>query len=413
MEGWPLADPKVQKKGKLKDRHAPDWFLLILTMVLVGLGLLVLFSASYYAGNVNRSNGYYYVASQIQGIVLGMGALFFLTIIDYRILRKKPMLILIYLFSIFLLLACFIPGIGKTINGSTRWIKVAGTSVQTSDIAKYGVIIVLSGIISRFTIQRMGSFFKGLLPLFFIALSIAGIIVVQPDFGMAAIVIVACVSVMLVGGMRFKHFILICIVGGIGAFLIFRTQQYRSNRIAIFFDPFVDLPGASQVRNALYAIASGGFFGKGFDNSTAKRLWLAQGESDFIVSIIVEEYGVIGCLVLMVLFCLLIMRGYKIANECKDRFGRACATGITTIFGLQAVINIGVGTLAIPTTGVTLPLVSFGSSSMACTLAAIGLLLSISRNTKALEQPRIERSDHPRLQVIEGEKGRKSILSKK
>ncbi len=382
-------------------RGAMDYKLLVLIGLLLVLGLLMLFEASSYMGQaLHNNNGYYYVRQQMSGVVLGTVAMIFLAMVDYRRWRSRGFLTIILIVSIVLLVLCFVPGIGIQYNDARRWIGIGGSvdangeftgrTIQPSEFVKYMFLVFIAGLISRYPQGRIKSFKTGILPLLVFTGIIAVLLLLQPNYSMAFLIVMSVFAMIVAAGAESKQIFWIAAVGIVLAVVVLFSRSYRSNRIQIFLNPF-DNKGynTNQMQQAYYAIASGGFFGRGLGNSRQKFLFLPQRESDFIMAIIAEEFGLLGCIILICLFGLVIWRGYQIANRCRDVFGTLLATGITTVFGLQVFINIGVGLVALPTTGVTLPFFSFGSSSLLCTMAGMGLLLSISRNLSQSETKRI------------------------
>ena len=364
---------------RYKRRAHVDYFLLALILFLLIAGLLMLFEASSYMGQALHNDGYYYIKSQMQGVVLGLGAMAGLSILNYRIWQKKVCLVLIYALCMLVLALCFSP-IGININGARRWINL-GSAFQPSELSKFGIVMVVAGILAQYTQGQIRNVKAGLLLPLGVILSQAILLYRQPNYSMLILTVVSGVALLIAAGMRPAHIAVLAILGGsVGLVLLFR-ESYRAARVDMFLNPFDDKSGAAnQMQQAYYAIASGGFLGRGLGRSRQKFLFLPQRESDFIVAIIAEEFGIAGCLVLIILFFLLIWKGYRIASQCKDVYGSLLAIGITTMIGFQAMINIGVGLVALPTTGLTLPFFSLGSSSLTCTLAAMGLLLSVSRD---------------------------------
>lgn len=397
---------KTAKGRGWSKRGAMDYHLLAIVGLLLVLGLLMLFEASSYMGQaLHNNNGYYYVSQQMSGVVLGLAAMFFLAMVDYQRWRSKGFLAALLFISIILLVLCFIPGIGIKYNSANRWIGIGGSvdangefsgrTIQPSEFVKYLFLVFIAGFISYYPQGRISSFRRGIVPLLISTGAIVLLLLLQPNYSMAFLIAISVFAMMVAAGIDRKYIVGILVVGGIAAIVVLFAQTYRSNRIKIFLNPF-DNSGynTNQMQQAYYAIASGGFFGRGLGNSRQKFLFLPQRESDFIMAIIAEEFGLLGCIILIILFGVVIWRGYQIANRCQDVFGSLLATGITTIFGFQVLINMGVGLVALPTTGVTLPFFSFGSSSLLCTLAGMGLLLSISRNTMSVKkQTNLSRSN--------------------
>lgn len=367
-------------------KRAIDYTLLITLIILVVYGLLMVFSASYYMAQSSKLYNYDGLAlfkKQLIGAVAGGVAMVFFVFFDYKKLMKFKYLILGL--AVVLMIAVWIPGVGKQINGSHRWIELGPIpSIQPAEIAKVALIIFTASTI-YVNRNRMHSFRYGIVPNFIVLLLLCGLLYFQPNFS-AIIVMCAVVFIMIfVGGAKWQHLLLIAVIGAaLGIFLMLRAT-YRVGRVSSFSDPWKDPTGDSyQVVQSLYGIGSGGFFGSGLGNGRQKLLWLPYSESDFIFAIVAEELGFAGAAVLLLLFGILIYRGIKIAAKAPDLFATMLATGITTVIALQVIFNVAVVTASMPATGVSLPFISYGSTSLVIFMAMIGILLNISRQSRQL-----------------------------
>ncbi len=360
-----------------------DFTLLIVTIILVAYGLLMVLSASYYMCQGSHwydFDGLWMFKKQLGGAALGAVAMIVFSLINYRIWIKLKYVFMII--AVAFLVLVLIPGVGTELGGSTRWVRVFGVSVQPSEIAKFALIIYLSSVI-YVNRNRMSSFRYGIFPALLGLLPLCALLFLQPNASAAIVLCVMTFIMIFVGGASWKQLLLIAVTGiVIGAVLVL-SEQYRMRRVLSFMDPWQDPTGDGyQVIQSLYAIGSGGLFGVGLGNGTQKLLWLPFGESDFIFAVIAEELGVLGVALLLILFAVLIYRGIKIAAIAPDLFGTMLATGITLVIALQVVINIAVATSSMPPTGVSLPFISNGSTSLVIMMAMVGILFNISRQAR-------------------------------
>lgn len=377
------TSPTVKVRGHV------DYVLLALVLTVTAFGLVFLFSASFYNGQIRQGDGYYYLFRQFRGVALGLVAMAVLARIDYTFWKKHYKLI--YFGSLGLLLLVFVPGMGATVNEGSRWIKIGSLPVfQPSEVSKFGLIVSMAAIIERKG-KTMQSFWKGLVPVLLMMGILDIVIYLQPNFSIFSITAMTCFVMLIVSGAKAKHLVLLAIGAlGVGVPLMM-AEEYRRLRLISFTNPWSDqmLGSTYQLRQSLIGIGSGGLFGTGLGQSRQKLLFLPMNESDFIFSIIAEENGFFVCVLLIAVYMLIIWRGLRIAWKCQDPFGRLCATGITAIIGFQAIVNIAVATGSMPTTGVPLPFISYGSSSMLCFMAATGILLNISKKCSARELARM------------------------
>jgi cell division protein FtsW len=359
--------------------NAVDFTLLFTVILLVVIGIIMVFSSSAASAFYKVGDSYFFLKRQMLWAVLGFAAMFILMNFDYENYNRLARYILIG--GIISLLTVFIPGLGITLNGATRWIGIGGFSIQPSEFAKLAVIIYTASCISRKK-EDIRSFTKGVLPFLIIAGIVFGLIMLQPDFS-TGVSIVAVVFVMIfVAGANIGHLVGLTAPGFAALILMIVTSEYRMRRWTSFIDPFKDPQGSGyQVIQSLYALGSGGLFGLGLGRSRQKFFYIPLPQNDFIFSIIGEELGFVGTFTIILLFMLLIWRGIRIAIHAPDLFGSILAAGIIALIGIQVIMNIAVVTSSMPVTGVTLPFISSGGSSLLFTLSSMGILLNISRKT--------------------------------
>lgn len=362
---------QIKKKGRM------DFPLFLITVLLSAFGILMLFSASYYYAQKEFGDGLFYVKKQMIGFVIGFVALGFLANFDYHKLEKFKVPAL--LGALVLLVLVLIVGANK--NGATRWLDIGGVSVQPAEIAKFAMMLYMCSFMARRQ-ELMPSFTRGVVPLLMIIGIVCLPILLQPNFSTVVSTVLLGFTLIAIGGSRLRQIAVLGVAGVVVMVPVALSADYRMDRFLIFTDPWKDAADKGyQLVQSLYALGSGGLFGKGLNYSRQKLLFLPYGESDFIFSIIAEELGFIGAMLLLAAYAFLIYRGIRIALKCNDLFGSLMAMGVTMIIAIQVIINVGVVTSSIPPTGVTLPFISAGLSSLIVFLAAMGVLLNISRNT--------------------------------
>ena len=352
------------------------------------MGLIMLLSASAPKSLAENDNSYEYIMKQ--GIVAAIGLFFMMILskIDYRNYRKLKWIIYIG-FVVLLIIVGFV-GIGE--NGAKRWINILGFSFQPSEFAKIGFIIFYAAILSDMKEKnKIKKFVPGFVyPLMFLLPVAYAVFILQNHFSATFIIAaITCVQ-MFVAGSMLRYFLGVGLVGvgGLALYILKgiasgETDSFRLGRIETWLNIEADLTGAGwQINQSLYAIGSGGLFGLGLGNSRQKYLYLPEPQNDFIFAVLAEELGFIGSIFVIILFALFVWRGIIIAIKAEDNFGTLIAIGITTMIGLQALINIAVVTNTIPVTGMPLPFFSYGGSAMLADLMAVGILLSVSRNSK-------------------------------
>jgi len=375
----PIPTPGATKQLN-KSRLAKtgfDYGFLLTVIVLLALGLLMVFSSSYPYAYYYFNDGLYFIKRQLIWAALGAVAMAFTANFDYRKYKKYAFPILAV--SFFLLIAVLL--IGTDIKGAKRWIGFGGLSFQPSEIAKIGLIIYFAASLAQAK-ERIKEF-KYLCRYLLIMLIFMGLLLLEPHFSICIIIGMTLVIMLLVAGARIRYFALLSIPAIFAGIMVVVLEPYRLKRLITFTDPFSDALGAGwQIIQSLYAIGSGGLFGLGFGNSRQKFLYVSEPQNDFIFSIICEELGLIGAIAILVIFAILLWRGMKIAVHAPDTFGSLLVTGIIALVGVQVVLNIAVVTSSIPTTGIPLPFFSAGGSSLLFLMAAMGIILNVSKYEK-------------------------------
>lgn len=367
-------------KDLLVKRKLPDIWLLTLVLLLLIIGLCMVYSSSNVWALYKYGDPFFFVKRQFLFMIVGLTMMIFITYIPYRFWLRHVHIIII---SSFLLLAVvLIPGVGLIRGGAQSWIGVGAFSIQPSEFMKLGLILYLAAYLAKQQ-KQITTFTKG----FFIPMSLVfiafGLIMLQPDFGTGVVLIGTCVLMLFIAGGKMKYFLYLSVIGLLGFTYLIVSAPYRMSRITSFFNPWDDpLGDGFQIIQSLYAIGPGKLLGVGFDQSIQKHFYLPEPQTDFIFSIIGEEFGFIGALFVIGLFFLLCWRGIQIALSAKDPFARYIAFGIIMMISIQVMINISVVIGLIPVTGITLPFLSYGGSSLALTLCSVGILLHISMVTK-------------------------------
>lgn len=365
-----------------------DMPLLIFILVLLAIGLVMLFSASYAYSYYYYGNSYFFISRQAAFAVFGVVAMLVISTFDYHHFHKLAVVIFcIAVFLLVFLLVCryaHIESIARREGDATRWLDFGIVSFQPSEIAKFGLIVLFAHMISQ-NLDKMDTFRYGVVPYVFIMGLVAALIFLESHLSATLIILMLGAILMFVGGTKPRWFIIGGIVLAVGLTLLLLTKGgYQMNRITIWLDPFsteLDRDLTHQTRQSLYAIGSGGLLGVGLGQSRQKYLYLPEPQNDFIFAIVCEELGMVGALVIIVLFALLIWRGVYISIHAKDKFGMLLGLGITFQVGLQAVLNICVVTNTIPNTGISLPFFSYGGTALLMLLGEMGILLNISRSS--------------------------------
>jgi len=352
--------------------------ILTITLLLLSFGLVTLYSTSFLLAQRQGQADYYYVLQQIVAAVLGLAALVVCARLPYRLWRQFawPAVAVSWV----LLMICILPGteaIAPRINGARRWVRL-GVSVQPSEIAMFALVVWTAGLAVRKQ-EHFRNFRRGLLPFLIVWGALLIPVALEPNLSAAALIGIACALVVFVAGGRIGHFVMLGLA--ISPILWQQLQVgFRLERLKVWTNLGADPSGVGyQVRQSLIALGSGGVTGVGFAEGRQKAGFLPEPHTDFMFSMIGEEWGFAGVLVLMSLYLALILLGFRIARRAQDAFGEFLAVGLTSVIALHAILHMGVGLGVVPSTGLPLPLISFGRSNLVVTLAAIGVIMSIAR----------------------------------
>ena len=361
-----------------------DFILFVIIIILLSLGIVMVLSASAPSAIAESGNSYSYVIQQLKAAILGIILMLIISKIDYRLYKKFYKAI--YWISVLILLLVLIPGLGSSSNGATRWIDLKFIQFQPSELTKIGLIVFYAGYLADHK-SELKSFGKGFVkPLIYILPPIAILYFVQNHLSASVVIGAVTCVMMIMAGCRLLYFVIAGLIGAlvmtVGIIALQATGKggFRIKRIMSFMDPWADATEVGwQAVQGLYAIGSGGLFGVGLGESKQKYLYIPEPHNDFIFSILAEELGFVGCVIVILLFAIFIWRGILIAIKSPDMFGSLLATGITTLIGVQVIINIGVVTSLIPNTGMPLPFFSYGGTALLILLCSCGVLLNISR----------------------------------
>lgn len=365
----------LQSRTVSSNRSSLDVLIVGVIVILLVLGMVMVHSASSVIAANKFGDPFFYPKRQLIWAIIGVVAMFWLARYDYHQLRKHaPKLAMI---SYGLLVLVLIVGVNR--GGSKAWLGFGSLGIQPSEFAKLGLIVFLAHLLSE-SEDYMESFWKGFLPPLALAVCAVGLIMLEPDLGQSVVIIGTTLIMMFAAGTKLRHLGGFFGVGLLGFVGLVAMAPYRIQRVVSFLDPWKDpLNNGYQIIQSLLALGSGGVLGLGLGNSRQKFSYLPEPQTDFIFSIIGEELGFLGCLSLLLLFGILVWRGIKTAIYAPDTFGSLLAAGITGMIAVQVLINIGVVTGSIPATGITLPFISYGGSSLTLMLSGIGILLNISR----------------------------------
>ncbi|MBN2125919.1 MAG: putative lipid II flippase FtsW [Deltaproteobacteria bacterium] len=353
-----------------------DYVLLVPTLLLLGLGLVTIYSASSFLAAHEMGDSYYYLKKQGAFCLLGLCLMIVAKNLPGALYSRLayPLLFL----SLLLLSLLLVPGIGVKAGGASRWLRFGGMTLQPSEVAKLSLALYIAYSMAKKG-KDMGLFSKGFLPHLMVAGLFMVLILLQPDLGTCVIVGCWLMVLLFIGGANLLHLALILVAAVPGLLWLIGQESYRLKRWWAFLNPWEDPQGLGfQIIHSFLAFGSGGIFGVGLGNSKQKLFYLPEPHTDFILSITAEELGFVGLTTVVVLFGILIIRGIKIALDAKDLYSTYLAMGISTMIGIQVLINMGVVMGLLPTKGLTLPLISYGGSSLVMTLSGIGILLNIS-----------------------------------
>ena len=362
------------------EKKRGDVVLLVLVALYALFGVVMVYSASSYNAEVLYGDEFYFFKKQLLGYVLGLGAMIGIGFFDYRKLYTvKWVRWVVYFVPVALLALVFVPGIGVSNYGATRWIGVGPVTVQPSELAKYGYVVFCAAYIAKDP-RRVRSF-RGILPLIGSGLLICALIILEPNMSVTMLVAALMFSMIFLSGTKMVNLAVLLVPFLIALPALILAEPYRLLRLSAFLNPWASPQDEGyQLIQSLYALGNGGWFGVGLFNSRQKYRFLPFAESDFILSVIGEEFGFVGVLCLFAAAGVIVWKGFKIASACDNLFGNLLASGITLAFGIQTLLNALVVSGSIPPTGLPLPLISSGNTSLIITMASMGVLYSISRH---------------------------------
>jgi len=355
------------------------FYVVILVAVLVTFGCIMVYSASCYSAEYHFGNEYFFLFKQILGAFVGFVMMITLSFFDYHKIIKLRWLL--FGSSIVLLILVFIPGIGTSSYGASRWVSILGFSIQPSEIAKFVLVIMCAYYLSKHN-DKVKTF-KGLFPVLCIAGVLCILVILEPSMSVTMCLAFTTLFMLVVGGISKKHTVLLSIPAVLSVPALILAEPYRMKRLFAFLNPWASPQGEGfQLIQSLYSLGNGGWFGVGLFSSRQKYLFLPFAESDFILSIIGEEFGLVGIILLILTYLLLICFLIKVALNAPDRFGSLLASGVAFVIGIQTILNIAVVSGSIPPTGLPLPFISAGSTSLVVFMSAVGVVLNISKQSR-------------------------------
>ncbi len=373
---------KIKSVLLFKDKqNSPDWYLIGAIWFLVFFGLLMMASAGVALGWQRYQDAYWHLKHQlIMGVLPGVIAFWFCSKINYKLWEKlaSPMLFV----SIILLALVFIPGISAPWGTSHSWISVFGFSLQPSEIVKLTFLIYLAAWLASKEDHHIRDLSYGFIPFLIVLFIITTLLILEPDTGTMIVIVLMSLAIYFTAGGSLLHLSWLGMLGFLGLGIIIRYSPYRAARLTTFLHPELDPKGIGyHINQALLAVGSGGIFGRGYGRSRQKFAYLPEVVGDSIFAVIAEELGFILSVIIVIIFAFITYRGFKLATSCRDSFGRFLVVGIITWFSVQALINIGAILGIMPLTGIPLPFISYGGTSMFISLAATGILFNISKQT--------------------------------
>ncbi len=369
--------PKI--KIKTSGGNGIDMPLLTIILVMIAFGIIMIFSASSPTGFYENGDEFYYIKKQLIWTALGSIAMLFCASIPLKYVKRYGYVLGIVAFALMMLVVF----IGKTGGGAQRWLGIGSISFQPSEFAKFALVFCFAKRLSETSTSELGDFWHGFMPYIYIMGAFCLCFILQDHLSGMILVVLTLIVLLLAGGAKIWHMGILGGMGALAATALAILEPYRLERLVAFSDPFADkLGGGWQIVQGLYAIGSGGIFGRGLGQSRQKFLYIPEAHNDYIYAIICEELGFIGAICITALFIAFVTRGIIIAVNSPDKFSSLSAFGIVTIIGLQYLINIAVVTSTIPNTGMQLPFFSSGGSSFVFIMAAMGVLLNISRYQK-------------------------------
>lgn len=361
-------------------KMSPDYWLFLVVLALLGLGVVMVYSASAILATDRFRDAHFFLKKQLFWAVLGLGVMWGVMAVDYR--RWRPLVSPLLALAFVLLVLVLVPPFGQSINGTRRWLRWGPVSVQPTELAKLVLVVYLADFLARRQ-AVIDSLWRGVLPPLVVTGSVAGLVLLQPDLGSAVAIVGVVLCMIFVAGARLQH---LGLIGGLAVpvvALAVWVAPYRLRRILTFMDPWADPRGAGfQIIQSYLALGGGGLLGRGLGESKQKLFYLPEPHTDFIFAILGEELGFLGAIATVTLFGLLLWRGIRIGLRVADPFGALLAFGVSALLVNQAVVNLGVVVGLFPTKGLPLPFVSSGGSSLLVAMAAVGILLNISQRAE-------------------------------
>ena len=347
-----------------------------MVIALLAFGLIMVFSASSPRAHYNNQDAFYFVKKQISFAAAGLLLMYFASKINYKFWYKTFWAMGVITFGLLGAVAL----IGSTGGGAQRWLAIGPVTIQPSEIAKFTVVAMMARLLTDYE-QNVSSFLKGFCAMMALPVVVCGIVLFERHLSGAIIILLVGVIMVYVGGAKLKQIIASGLILGVPATIVaILMEPYRVKRVVSFVDPFADMKDTGyQIVQSLYAIGSGGLFGVGLGQSREKYLYLPEAHTDFIFSVICEELGFVGAMLVIVMFTILVVKGFRIAINAPDRFSSLLATGLVSIIAMQAIMNIAVVTSSMPCTGITLPFFSYGGTSLTINLIEMGVVMNISR----------------------------------
>jgi len=375
------SEPVTTGRFLHRQRTGVDRTLLTILAMMLMSGLVVLFSATYYNAS-SRGDAWMDVKRQLIGIGLGGVLMLITSRIPYAFWKDRRVLVAGLAFSYLLLVLVIIPGVGVYLNGSRRWLNIAGMSFQPSEVAKIASVLFLAAALGKAP-EKARKMWSGMVPLLIVPAAMFLLILEQPNLSTAGSIMIVAVLMMLLAGARWRHLTLMGAAGLCVGAVYAWIEPYRRERLLSFRDPFAQMSDEGyQLAQSLIAFGSGGLFGQGMGQGRQKFRFLPYPESDFIFAIVGEDFGLLGCTAVICLFLAFAFAGMRIALSCPDRYGCMLAAGLTVMICVQAALNIAVVVGVMPTTGLPLPFFSAGGTSVSLLMAAVGIILSVSRSSR-------------------------------
>lgn len=394
-----MKEKKAKKSRKKISRKKSkkgigDLVIFWTVVVLVAIGFIMIFSSSSYSAYFEYDGDRYkIVKKQIIWTIMGFAAMYITMNFNYHYYKKltKPIYIIVFALLLFVIIGAKlgITSLVPIIKGATRWIYIGPLSIQPSELAKYAIVITLATLMDKRK-NKIRDFKYGTLFYVVVGLSMAGLVFLQNSLSVTIIIMAVTLIMIFVAGGEFSHVFAVGITGVAGAMAYILSTEFRRARFLNYLDPWKDASDVGyQLVHSLYAIGSGGFFGVGLGQSKQKALYIPEPYNDFIFSIIIEETGFLGGMLIISLFLVLIAAGINVAIKAKDMYGRLLATGIISVVAIQLIINVAVVTGSMPVTGIPMPFISYGGTSMVFIMAAMGIVLNIAKVSKTVDKKQL------------------------